>query len=536
MNSRLQFRVLYRQFLFRLMDVEMLSSSARGDSSELLGQLGALLIFGSVVSTLAAITAGQRVAESGLPDPVWQTERFLLSLNMLVVGVFALLSWDSTFPGRRDVLVLAPLPIPGRTMFIAKIAAVASALGLVVAAWNSLAAFGWPMVLAPHDAGGGGTLRFIAAFWVVQIASALFLYCSVLALQGLAAQLPRRWYLRVAPVLQIGAFMLLLGVVFFQPAWFPACWFVGLLSELSGAYTREGHAIMPLLAVRAIAGLSIAILAAAAAFLLSYLRTLRQIVEQPDVAAASRTGISLPLFGNRPQTALAHFILRTLTRSRQHRAILALYLGGGSSIVAIYVGAARAQHQVDTVLPVSSAVILAAAWLGARTVFSLPLDLRANWLFRVIPMPAGQEAQTAIRRSLLALSVLPVCAAAAAILLAFRPWKAALGHVLVLALAGSALVDFSLRGFRKIPFTCSYLPGKSKAHLVFWFGIIPVVILIHKAAVFETDALSDRLTYAAMVATLAAAALVARRTSQAGAETQFEETPSDALIGLGLNR
>ena len=39
MNTKLQFRVLYRQFLFRLMDVEFLAASARGDASQLFGQL-----------------------------------------------------------------------------------------------------------------------------------------------------------------------------------------------------------------------------------------------------------------------------------------------------------------------------------------------------------------------------------------------------------------------------------------------------------------------------------------------------------------
>ena len=552
MNSRLQFRVLYRQFLFRLMDVEMLSSSARGDAGELLGQLGALLIFGSVVSSLAAITVGQRVHESGVPDLVWQTERFLLSLNMLVVGVFALLSWDSTFPDRRDVLVLTPLPISGRTLFTAKIAAAASALGLVVAAWNSLAALAWPMVLAPQGAGIRANLRFIAAFWIALVASGAFLYCAVLALQGFAGQLPRRWYLRISPVLQIGVFILFLGVVFFQPtifldgagatnhtalAWLPSYWFQGLLSELSGAYAREGRAVMPLLAMRAVVGLAIAIAAACSSFLLSYLRTLRQIVEQPDIASGSRTGVWLPPFGSRPQTALAHFVIRTLARSRQHRAILALYLGGGFSIVALYLGAARAAHRVEVALLVGSTVMLAAAWLGTRTVFSLPLDVRANWLFRVIPLPAGRESQAAIRRALLALTVLPACAATAVIQLAFWPWRPAVGHLLALALAGSALVDFSLRGFRKIPFTCTYLPGKSKAHLVFWFGIIPVVILIHQGAAFEKSALSNGLTYAAMLTVLAAAAVLARCIANAETpETQFEETPSDALIGLGLDR
>jgi hypothetical protein len=566
MNTKLQFRVLYRQFLFRLMDVEMLSASAAGDASGLLGQFGALLIFGSVVLCLGAITVGQHVREAGIAAPVWQTERFLISLTMLVVGVFALLSWDSTFPDRRDVLVLTPLPIRARVLLTAKIAAAASALGLVVAAWNSLAAFAWPMVLAPGGSGLAGTIRFVAAFWVTLVAAATFLYCAVLGVQGCAAQLPRRWYLRASSVLQIAVFVLFLAVLCFQPsvntaaelaapenrmalAWLPSYWFMGLLSELSGAFP-EGHAVMAILAFRAVSGLAIAILLAGTAFLLSYLRTLRKIVEEPDIAPGARGAMWLPQFGSLPQTALAQFVIRTLLRSRQHRAILALYLGAGFGIVAVYLEGTRETlhltwmdtlQRVSFPMLVSSIVMLCASWLGTRTVFSLPLDMRANWLFRVIPQPGSRATVTAVRRAMLSLSVLPVMAASAALLLSFWPWTRVAEHLLVLGLVGSILADVSLRGFRKIPFTCSYLPGKSKAHLVFWFGIIPLVILIHKGAGVEQHAMASPLSFLAMAGALGAAAFAARLGADqsaklSGPEIQFEESASDELIGLGLNR
>jgi len=155
--ASLKFRVLYRQFLFRLMDVELLSASASGDASELLGQFGALLVFGSLVLSMGAIgtvyvTGEPGVSQEALAAVTWSSERFMVSVTMLVVGVFALLSWDSTFLDRRDVLVLAPLPLRGATLCAAKIAAAASALGLTVLAWNSLAGFVWPLALAPPAA------------------------------------------------------------------------------------------------------------------------------------------------------------------------------------------------------------------------------------------------------------------------------------------------------------------------------------------------------------------------------------------------
>jgi hypothetical protein len=326
---------------------------------------------------------------------------------MLVVGIFAVLNWDSTFLDRRDVLVLAPLPVRGRTLFAAKIAAAASALGLTVVALNSFAGFAWPMALAPAGSGLAGTLRFVAAFWVTLVAEGTFLYCAVLGVQAVAAQLPRRWYLRVSSVLQIAALMLFLGVLLLGPslttakalgapenqrvlAWLPPYWFMGLLSELTGAYPAEAHAVMAPLAQRAVASLAIAIFLAGGAFLLSYFRTLRKIVEEPDIVPGARGGIWLPPFGDSPQTALAQFVIRTLLRSPRHRVILAFYLGGGLAVVSVYLNIVREGmhltgtdilHQVNAPMLVSSVLILCASWIGARTVFSLPVDLRANCCF-----------------------------------------------------------------------------------------------------------------------------------------------------------
>ena len=421
-------------------------------------------------------------------------------------------------------------------------------------------------MLAPPGSGFAGTTRFVVAFWVTLPAAGAFLYCAVLGVQAVAAQLPRRWYLRVSAVLQIAAFVLLLGVLCFQPsldtaaalgapenqralAWLPSYWFMGLFSEMIGAFPVESHAVMAPLAHRAVVGLAVGICVAGGAFLLSYRRTLRKIVEEPDVVPASHGGIWLPRFGNSPQTALGQFVIRTLLRSQRHRAILAFYLGGGFAIAAVYSEAVRETlnlswidlvRRVDFPMLVVSILMLCAAWIGIRTVFSLPLDLRANWVFRVTAPPGGMVCLSTVRRTLVAASVFPVSAASAALLLCFWPWTTVAEHLLVLGLLGSLLADISLRGFRKIPFTCSYLPGKSKVHLLFWGGIFMGALAIHTVAQLELRALASPFSYWAMAGSLAAAALAARFVSNRVANRsepgiQFEESASDELIGLRLD-
>ncbi|HYW43773.1 MAG TPA: hypothetical protein VE959_13005 [Bryobacteraceae bacterium] len=555
MNTKLQFRILYRQFLFRLMDVELLSASARGDSSQLFGQFGALLIAVSVGLTWMAIMyGGLKMRPETLAASAWHYERDWVTLTLLVVGLFVVLSWDSTFLDRRDVLVLAPLPVRGRTMFAAKIAAVASALGLVVAALHCLSGFAWPMALAPPGSGIVGTIRFVAAFWITMLASGAFLYCAVLGVQGVAAQLPRRWYLRVSSFLQIAAFILFLGVVCLQPSFatakalgaaenqrmlarLPSYWFMGLLSELSGAFPAQAHGLMAPLARRALVGLATAILVAAGAFLLSYFRTLRKIVEEPDIVPGSRGGVWLPRFGNSQQTALVQFTIRTLVRSRQHRLILSFYLGIASALVAVSMKMPGARTFFGML---ASSVLMLGAWvLGTRVVFSLPLDLRANWVFRVTPVRGGAGCLSATRRALLTLSVLPVWVGCAVLFLWEGPWPAAAEHLLLFGLLGSILADLSMRGFRKIPFTCSYLPGKSKVHMVVWPCMWLLVIAIPKCVELELRAMADPLSYWVMAVILGGAAVAAhwlatRSANRNAPEIQYEESPSDAVIVLSL--
>ena len=52
--KKLQFRVLYREFLFRIVDLELLSAHAEGDSRTLLGQLASILVFFGVILAAGA--------------------------------------------------------------------------------------------------------------------------------------------------------------------------------------------------------------------------------------------------------------------------------------------------------------------------------------------------------------------------------------------------------------------------------------------------------------------------------------------------
>jgi hypothetical protein len=112
----LQFRILYRQFLLRVIDLEALSVQA--DIPRFLGQFASVLILISLSSALGLLMSHDAMTatpESALTF-AWRGEQALISGMMLVAGLLAVVSWDSTFPDRRDVMVLSPLPIAPRTI------------------------------------------------------------------------------------------------------------------------------------------------------------------------------------------------------------------------------------------------------------------------------------------------------------------------------------------------------------------------------------------------------------------------------------
>ncbi len=89
---------------------ELLSTHAKGDASQLLLQIVALLVCLGACFCLPVFSIGSANATAfGRLSFAWSVEHFLIATTMLVVGLFAVLSWGAIFPGQRDVLVLGAI-------------------------------------------------------------------------------------------------------------------------------------------------------------------------------------------------------------------------------------------------------------------------------------------------------------------------------------------------------------------------------------------------------------------------------------------
>lgn len=550
----LQFRVLYRQFLLRVVDLEALSIEA--DIPRFLGQFAGVLIMFSLINAFRAYIYiwNPEATPQALLGQAWSAEQSLISTMMLVVGLITVVSWDATFPDRRDVMVLSPLPVAPRTILFAKMAASGAILGLALLALNVASGLAWPAVLGLPRGGFSGFLRACAAYWIAMAAASAFLYGSVLTVQGFTALLlPRKLFLRFSALLQLVAFGLFLSVYFLQPSLTsseamaapenlpfltcsPSYWFFGLFNQLNGSLPRA----MTWLAWRAWHGLALVALGAAASLLLCYLRAMKKTVEAPDLVPGSRGVHWTPRFGNALQTAVVQFCIRSLTRSRQHRVAFAFYLAivsaiALSSLQDILSATAPPSITIGFILP--TFMMMALAVFGVRSVFSLPISLHANWVLRITQVFPSDRYIAAAMRVLLLFAVAPVCLISGALSFSFRPWSQVAAHLVLLALLGCVLAQLAMIGFYKVPFTCSYLPGKTNFQLVFWGFLIGMVAFAVPYAEFEQSALHNHLKLAFMVSVLFAVALglwVFNRHRAKSAVLYFEELPDVVIQTLGL--
>jgi hypothetical protein len=539
-----QFRVLHRQFLLRVIDLEALSLEA--DVPAYLGQFAGILIMLSLCHGIGLLFFPPA------PPEFWAYEQARIADMQLVVGLCSVLMWDTTFPDKRDAMVLGPLPVLPRTILLAKLPASATVLGIAVVTLNFASSLSMAVVFG-GSTGTPGMIRFFAAWWFTLLMTAALIYGAVLAIQGLGTLLlPRRLFLRVSAVLQIVAFGVFLAGRFLQPwlatfsqltspvhrgllASSATFWSFALFNQINGSLPRELFWI----AHRAWIALGIVLTGAVVSLLLSYLRAMKQIVEEPDLVPGPSSRRWVPRFGSSLQSAIALFSLRSITRSRQHRVALAFYWS-----VVFAIGLSMIQQVATTPPePVSLGLIMPTfimmcfAILGLRGVFSLPISLKANWILRVTQLRPTKDYVAATRRSLLLFGLAPILILSAALSVHFRPWSHSAEHLAFLAIFGCVLVELSLIHFDKVPFTCSYLPGKTNIQVVFWGFAFVFLILGLLVGTWELAALAHPRDYCTLVGVSAAAAVALwlfNRIHARSAVLYYEETLPEVITRLGL--
>lgn len=476
-----EWRHLTEHFFRALFDFGILTpTGADSFKHMLIGAIGGFVAGGFLMTRVyagkyAALRAGtaERFHRAALGDDL-----VFVGLAMLIVAFVTLMISGSLFPDERDVRILGPLPISKGVVFSAKL----SALGLFTTLFIALTHIAlMPLVvLTSIDPFGDRTLLVAilirASAWLLtSVMASLFAVLAVTAIVGaLVLVLSRTRLHELTGIARSGLLALLVvclplvlrlarvgSPLADGEAWprlLPPTWFVGLQHVLRGTAPDQSSFVLLAWIALAATGLVAAIVAITYAVLFRHVERLMRPVA---VTASNRWSLPLlsllPTLGATPAfRAVRGFTLLTLRRSQLHQSVLV-------GLAAIGVGLV-VNRVLDANLRVTALwtpfVLILVCGVGVRSALALPMDHRANWIFRQTEDAAMRVDQFRAVERVVATHVVgvPVLIATPLLWMVFGP-KGLVGALVITLIAGIA-VHVVLRDWRRIPFTCSYLPGK----------------------------------------------------------------------------
>jgi hypothetical protein len=479
---------LRRHFFLRFFDSDLVSTP--GQWQVVAGGVLAVLLSLSLIYVQAYYHKYAALNALPTPEPLQRAlladTFFLITLAMSLIGLFTTLQWPQLFPGLRDYLALGSLPVRVREIFVAKFTALLAFAGLFIVAVTLLPSLVLPMVMAGRwvrDASG-----HIPALFVSSSVAALFVFFSSIALQGVMLNLtPIRHFTRISLAAQgalLTALLCGLPLVFSianlqdsmdrRPAWIvwvPPAWYLGLDQVMDG--NREPMAVK--LAWRGVGGLAGAAGAALITYLWSYRRHRVRLLESPVMASnKKRRGwidrLADRLIPDPRELAVFAFVAKTLARSRQHRLVLTAFAAIAVAVIFesfVSLSLSRgfrgfsvptpALRQAAVSAPLALSLFVLA---GFRYLFRLPVELRANWVFRVNEPGNRMVFLAATERFLLYCAVAPVALIALPVEVGLLGVRAGIAATILCLLPSLILTDLLLLQFEKVPFTSSYLPGR----------------------------------------------------------------------------
>src|SRR5918999_1770555 len=196
-----------------------------------------------------------------------------VSYSMISTGLLTVFIWDALVFDKRDAMVLGPLPLGGRTIVGAKLAALATFLLGTALAVNVVSGVSFGFVTGALD---GRILQHLAGHWAGTIGGAVFIFCALVIVRGLLVLLVSAHIAEtVGSVLQ---FVFLSAVLCFMmvptatgQVLPPISWFAALFELIRGSSVPA----LPSLAQFAVVGLPVSIAGAIAITVAGYWKQMR---------------------------------------------------------------------------------------------------------------------------------------------------------------------------------------------------------------------------------------------------------------------
>jgi hypothetical protein len=483
------FAHLTRHFYRGLFDLGFLSEAGTLSFTRLV--VGGCAIFLSFGLLLARIFRAKyrlleiRGSSEWYDHVVASDHAFLIALPMWIVAFLTVLIGHAVFPDELDFRVLVSLPIKRRLVFGAKILALALFVGLFLVSVHVALTPLAVITLFSRWAEGVFVARW-AAYLVASVLASVFAACAVIAVHGvLVLMAPAGRVMALSAALRS---LMLCGLMMSLPllarlpgtaadfgrgaSWLalaPPAWFVGVERWLLGD-TRDQFTALAALA----AGVSLLMGAIAiGSYAILYRHFERLIVrpaEKPPLASPTRPRGGGPHLTRPITTAIRSFAFKTLRRSVLHQGIVVVLSAIGAGLVVnSFVGSDLLGWLGAGGRP-RAALIASVIWtpfaftyVSARAVrmaLLVPIEPKANWIFRMTERDTARRHQ--IGAAVSAVYMLGVLVPIA--LLAPLQWLV-LGSDAIVAISTAVIggwmyVELLMFDWGRLPFTCSYIPGK----------------------------------------------------------------------------
>jgi hypothetical protein len=473
---------------------------------------------------------------------------FMMGAPMLVGAFVTLTVGGALFPDERDFRILGPLPVRRRVIFGAKMAALALFVtGFVAVTLASIAPL---FLLTTRNPWGEHVFGARLLAWLVASAAAsTFAILAVAAATGVLGLSRTTARLQAVTTtlkcLALGTLVLCVpavpklsdagGAMADGAPWLllvPPAWFVGLERVLTGS-ARPWFTMLAGLAIAALTAAAVVVVALYAALFRHFERL---VLRPPTVAPARRQARGLRASSAPPgYLAVRLFVGATLRRSALHQGVLVglAGCGGGIALNGVVGGSGT-----DAAIWAPFAVMFACG-LGVRASLVLPIEHRANWLFRTTE-DEGTRADQLRAMDDIATAVVVVPAVAASLPVLWPPLGLqTLAAAVAIATVGLVTVHAVLLDWRRIPFTCSYLPGKRFVAQSFFLGVGAFTVFVLSGEWLLRRAISSPWAAIAIVGMgVAAGWLLRRRRLEEWSRRPlaFEDEFPDAVMALQLTQ
>ena len=477
----------------------------------------------------------------------------MIGLPMFIVALAMALVCHSLFPDETDYRILMALPVHRSEIFSAKVAALMLFATIFILTTNT--AIGLPFSAV-------STSRLATHYWphraVAQLTAGIlgsvFAVAVIIAAQGLVVVLTPRAWLRGTSVavqtLMVCTLVLLLPFLLGLPTQatrlhggslvfylVPPAWFLGIQELILG--NREPYFVR--LALLGATGFLAVCTIAAGCYAAVYRRFDRVILrsERKKEKPGRRSFFGWSAF-LRPEADAVHaFTVKTLRRSGLHQLVFLGLAAAGLAFTLNSVSDATSVESRRQAVLWGPFVLIFASVLGLRLALLLPLNRRAAWIFRLTEDDARRPYQLrVVEHVLITYAVLAPMMVLLPFQLAVLGVRATLMCLPIVLAMGLLLVEVILKRWHRIPFTCSYLPGKRPVAL-------EALVLVHAFLLFtglgwglsgSAVAWSSPLPVTLLV--VLALAFSLRRFRLQGARNrplEFEDELPESTYGLKLN-